>query len=159
METIRAAGAIDLAGASTGALASLCRVLVPVMAVIGALCCWWAVGRRASDVKASLIDGVAMVIVGIWIASPVLSPQYLVWGLPVFLFVNPTTRVLYLVALGITRIVYPACYPFVAAMELPGIVIVTIRNALLIAAWAALLRHWLQPSTSRPSDIASVRLA
>ena len=146
LETARQFGATDLVSASTPWVATMCRLLVPAMALLGALLPWWI--ARAHPIRrpspALLFDGVATAMAGIWIASPVLSPQYLVWGLPVFLFASSSTaRLLYLLALGVTRIAYPACYPFIAHLELAGLVILTIRNGLLIATWVALLHQWL----------------
>ena len=145
LETARQSGARDLVGASAPWVASMCRLLVPAMALLGALFPWWAartypVERRS---PALLFDGVATAMAGIWIASPVLSPQYLVWGLPIFLFTSSSAaRLLYLLALGVTRIEYPACYPFIAHLELSGLIVLTVRNGLLIATWVALLRSW-----------------
>ena len=148
LETARQFGARDLVAASAPWIASMCRLLVPAMALLGALLSWWAtrthhpIGRPS---QALIFDGVATAMAGIWIASPVLSPQYLVWGLPVFLFASSSTaRLLYLLALGVTRIEYPACYPFIAHLELSGLLVLTIRNALLLATWTALLSNWIQ---------------
>jgi len=128
--TVRLFGARDLAGPFSVHAAAICTLMVPVMALIPL---WRA--------KGSLFDGVAMSLAGIWIASPVLSPQYLVWGLPVFLFVTrPAARWLYLLALAVTRLEYPACYPFIAHLSPPGLWLLTVRNALLVATWITLLR-------------------
>src|SRR5436190_9417325 len=133
VETVRAFGARDIVADSSHTLASICRLLVLLMVLIGASVAWLGARERR------LIDAVAVTIAGIWIASPVLSPQYLVWGLPVMLFVrSPAARFLYLLALAVTRIEYPACYPFIAHFSLPGLAILTIRNGLLIATWAVL---------------------
>ena len=130
--TVRLFGARDLAGSFTAQTAWLCTLAVPVMALLPL---WKA--RK----KSLLFDGVAMALAGIWIASPVLSPQYLVWGLPVFLFVTKrAARWLYLLALGVTRVEYPACYPIIAHLSLPGLCILTVRNGLLLATWMVLLR-------------------
>jgi hypothetical protein len=146
LETVRAFGAREIVSASSHALASVCRLLVVLMVLIGALLPWLGLRKGQSDAKALLIDAVAMTIAGIWIASPVLSPQYLVWGLPAFLFVSsPAARLLYLLALALTRIVYPACYPFISHLSLPGLALVSVRNCILIAAWAALVKTHLIP--------------
>src|SRR5213079_733994 len=69
LETARQFGARDLVAASA-----------PWMALLGALLSWWAtrthhpIGRPS---QALIFDGVATAMAGIWIASPVLSPQYL----------------------------------------------------------------------------------
>lgn len=142
----------------------MCRLLAAAMVLLGALLPWCVMRQHGIDnphqARMLLFDGVATSIAGLWIASPVLSPQYLVWGLPGFLFVSsPTARLLYLLALGATRIEYPACYPFISHLSFSGLVILTIRNGLLLATWAALLRNWIQRLRRRPSDIASVRFA
>jgi hypothetical protein len=123
----------------------MCRLLVPAMALLGALFPWWVARTHPAEraFPALVFDGVATAMAGIWIASPVLSPQYLVWGLPVFFFASSSAaRFLYLLALGVTRIEYPACYPFIAHLELSGLIVLTVRNGLLIATWVALLRSW-----------------
>jgi len=159
LETVQLSGARDLAGASAPWVASMCRLLVPAMALLGALFSWWA--ARTSPVErpspALLFDGVATAMAGIWIASPVLSPQYLVWGLPVFLFASSSAaRLLYLLALGVTRIEYPACYPFIAHLELSGLMVLSVRNGLLIATWVALLRSWRRRLVGSPVEDSAV---
>ncbi|MFL5312601.1 MAG: glycosyltransferase 87 family protein [Myxococcales bacterium] len=153
LETVRRSGARDVVGASAPWVASACRLLVPAMALLGALLPWWAARRQPDErsLPALLFDGVATAMAGIWIVSPVLSPQYLVWGLPVFFFASSSAaRLLYLFALGVTRIEYPACYPFIAHLELSGLIVLTVRNGLLIATWVALLRSWI---VSRGLDV------
>ena len=154
IEAVRAFGARDIVAGSSRLLASVCRLLLLVMVVLGALLTWRRVRERPADSKTLLIDGVATTVAGIWIASPVLSPQYLVWGLPVLLFVSsPTARLSYLCALAVTRIEYPACYPFISHLGLPGLLIVTVRNFLLIATWAALVRNLIRPRAHLPGEV------
>jgi hypothetical protein len=155
LETAPRFAATDLVGPSAPWVASMCRLLVPAMAMLGALFAWRAARTHPSERRRQvlLFDGVATAMAGVWIASPVLSAQYLVWGLPVFLFTSsPTARLLYLFALGVTRIEYPACYPFIAHLELSGLLILTIRNGILIATWVALLRSWTPPLVGSPVE-------
>jgi hypothetical protein len=144
IETARAFGAREIVAGSSRAIASMCRVVLCLIVLAGTLLPWLAMRERPSEAKALLVDGVATVLAGVWIASPVLSPQYLVWGLPVFLLTSsPLARLLYLIALAVTRIEYPACSPFVSQLAPSGLAIVTIRNCLLVATWAALVRRWV----------------
>jgi uncharacterized membrane protein len=142
LDIVRAFGARDLAGGAAPAIANSCRILVLLAALAGGVL---AALERHVALGQRIVDGTAAALSGIWIASPVLSPQYLVWGLPAFLLVRSApARVLYLVALALTRIEYPACYFWVARLTPAALVLLSVRNALLVGAFAALCgkRRW-----------------
>jgi hypothetical protein len=157
LEVAARSGARDLVGPASATLALLCRSAVPMMALLAMALCWRTKGLGSRQV---FLDGVATAIAGIWIVSPVLSAQFVIWGFPVFLLVSSRpARWLFLCALAANRVEYPALYPFVATLRMPGLIVVTIRDALLLAAFIALLWTWAQRLMSRPSAMVSVRPA
>lgn len=74
------------------------------------------------------------------VTAPVLSPQYLVWVLPLILSVGGSlgrrVRPLYLVACALTFLIYPVFfYHGLVPPRLPGILLLNARNLLLIGLW------------------------
>jgi Glycosyltransferase family 87 len=142
LDVVRAFGARDLSGGAAPAVAAAGRVLVPLLALAGGILA--ALDRSVPRLQ-RVVDGVTLAIAGIWVASPVLSAQYLVWGLPAFLLARSRVScALFLAALAVTRVEYPACYLWVGQLSPAGLVLLTVRNALLVAVFAALWR-WPRP--------------
>jgi len=74
------------------------------------------------------------------VTAPVLSPQYLVWVLPLILSVGGSlgrrVRPLYVLACALTFLIYPVYfYRGLVPPRLPGILLVNARNLLLIGLW------------------------
>jgi hypothetical protein len=75
------------------------------------------------------------------VISPVLSVQYMIWGLPVLLLVSSgAARARYFLALVITQIEFPTCWGLVSNMTPAGVAIMAARNAVIVAIWLILLR-------------------
>ncbi|HMF38184.1 MAG TPA: hypothetical protein VKF17_16180 [Isosphaeraceae bacterium] len=74
------------------------------------------------------------------VTAPVLSPQYLVWVLPLILSVGGSLgrrgRPLYVLACALTFLIYPVFfYRSLVPPRLPGILLLNARNLLLIGLW------------------------
>jgi hypothetical protein len=104
----------------------------------------------------------AALVLAFMVCSKVLSPQYLVWLLPLVpLAALGMTRfsgsaglgvsILFLAACWTTTQVYPVYYDSLLQLRSPGPELLLLRNALLVLLWAALLI-----SPSRPPEKAPV---
>lgn len=74
------------------------------------------------------------------VTAPVLSPQYLVWVLPLILSVGGSlgrcVRPLYVLTCALTFLIYPALfYRSLIPPRLPGILLLNARNLLLVGLW------------------------
>lgn len=74
------------------------------------------------------------------VTAPVLSPQYLVWVLPLILSVGGSlgrcVRPLYVLTCALTFLIYPALfYRSLVPPRLPGILLLNARNLLLVGLW------------------------
>jgi hypothetical protein len=72
------------------------------------------------------------------LGSKVLSPQYMIWLLPLAALL-PGYR-LFLPALVLTQLIYPIAFELVTGATLPGIALILVRNALLVALAAVVAR-------------------
>jgi hypothetical protein len=131
-----AAAALSRLSTGLGALA----VLVALAVSIGRL-------RRAGSPQertCALVDGLAGLLLSFIAFSKVLSPQYLVWLLPLALLAalrrRGTALALVLAAFGLTQIIYPYSLGALARLEIWPYALVLARNLLLVALAVVLLR-------------------
>ena len=113
-----------------------------------------ALGRYLTHVS---LAGLLLLLV----SSKLLSPQYLVWVLPLAVLLPGCAPIdsraaerafaLYCLALGLTQIYFPYLFSLVAQGVPPLLWLVLVRNLILVAALAQLLRPaaWLRPVPRR----------
>jgi hypothetical protein len=91
----------------------------------------------------ALLDGIAGVFLAFIAFSKVLSPQYLVWLLPLILAAALRrarwTLTLTLVAFGLTQVLYPYAFGALARLQTWSFALVLARNLLLMALAAVFL--------------------
>jgi hypothetical protein len=138
-------GSLNLNGPAAARVASVCTGL-GLLAVTAALAV--ALGRvlRAASAEerlGALLDGIAGVFLAFIAFSKVLSPQYLVWLLPLILAAalrrGRWTLTLTLVAFGLTQILYPYAFGALARLQTWSFALVLARNLLLMALAAVIL--------------------
>ncbi len=93
------------------------------------------------------------------VTAPVLSPQYLVWVLPLLLSLGGSPgrrfRPLFVLACALTFLIYPAFfYRILVPPRLTGILLLNARNLLLIALWL-LMCFGTTEQAAAPADRAS----
>lgn len=89
----------------------------------------------------------AALVLAFMLCSKVLSPQYLIWLLPLVplgaaslaRFAGPGVSILFLTACWTTTQVFPLHYGDLLQLRSPGPDLLLLRNALLVVLWAALL--------------------
>ncbi len=140
LRSAHAYGSMDVVGAGPTLLASFLRACVPLGALAVGACAVRAARRGAS--AQLVVDALGLAIAVVWVTSPVLSAQYLMWGIPALLLVRPrAARALYLTALLVTQIEFPTCWGLVSNLQPAGIAILLLRNGLLVALAAVLARN------------------
>ncbi len=142
--------AFEVAGPGVGELLLVAQVLT-LMAVVGLLVLWGAALRRGDRVGPATVAWMSLAAVGAFmVTSKVLSPQYLLWLLPLAAAataVSPQRSLrawagVLLVATGLTQVVFPELYGHLTRdgeLTRAVVVVLAVRNALLVAlvVWAA----------------------
>jgi hypothetical protein len=139
-------GSLNLDGPAAAALSRLSNGL-GALAVLAALAVSIARLRRAGSPQertCALVDGLVGLLLAFIAFSKVLSPQYLVWLLPLALLAALRRRgaalALVLAAFGLTQVIYPYSLGALARLEVWPYALVLARNLLLVALAAVLLR-------------------
>jgi hypothetical protein len=139
-------GSINLDGPAAAMLSRLSAGL-GALAVLAALAMSVVRLRRAGSPQertGALVDGLAGLLLAFMAFSKVLSPQYLVWLLPLAVLSALRRRgaalALLLAAFGLTQIIYPFSQGALARLEVWPYALVLARNGLLMALAAVLLR-------------------
>lgn len=142
---------LDLAGRAADAIAAVTTAL-SVVAVLVALLAWargmGGGGRRdPGDPRERLLLAVAATVTGLVAFGRVLSPQYLVWLVPLVAMTAPRRAVsawaLLAVALGLTQVWFPGRFFEVVHLGGAGWMVLA-RNVALAAVYAALLAPLVQ---------------
>jgi len=111
--------------------------VVQVGAMLVALGAYWRSGMR-DGLRYSTACLLACVVFG-----KVLSPQYLIWLIPFVACLEGRTgdraRYLFLIACGLTLLIFPLFFTYVAVMSRPGIVLLNARNLALVLLYGLLI--------------------
>jgi hypothetical protein len=147
-----AAGSQVIDSASANAVARVFAVFV-ALALAGVFALVW---RRRETIRLAprhMVLAVAATMLASLVGSKVLSPQYLIWLLPVVALValdRPWLGGLLLAAMALTQVLFPANYFLFMNEQAPWIVgVVIVRNILLVAAFAlSLIYLWQLPAAT-----------
>lgn len=123
-----------------GGTSGLLLALATTIAFLGALAVIWLNAPRLVRSHNGLVLGWAATLCAAVVLGRVLSPQYLIWLLPVVPLVSWRTTVLLVASLVLTNIWYPAHYlDVVVHNDRGGIELLVVRNLVLTALLASLL--------------------
>lgn len=125
----------------------LTPVLLPVINAVTPVCfmlmvCYliWAFQRSVqlggTLSLTPLIAAAAAQILLFILLNKVLSPQYLVWLLPLVPFCGPRTSVVFIIAVMLTVIIFPGHYYGLVQKQLLMVVMLNLRNGLLVWLFA-----------------------
>ncbi|MCF0073284.1 hypothetical protein LZD49_22590 [Dyadobacter sp. CY261] len=103
---------------------------------------FYTASQRAGAVPHSwLIPAMAAQILLFILLNKVFSPQYMVWLLPLIPFCRFKAFLIFIIALMLTVMIFPGHYYSLVSKQLPMVVILNIRNALLIWLFIELIRE------------------
>ena len=146
-----ARGSWNLSGGLPDALGALQTVLqIGAVVVV-----WWLYYRGAHKQHRLLVSAAAAATV--WVAcGKVLSPQYLLWLVPLVALLRQWREgLLLLAALGLTQAVYPSRYDELVALRSLPIGLLAARNLVLVALTASLLVRLVRDRV--PEEVAAER--
>lgn len=134
----------------------LARLALPVQflaTAVVAVRAWKTKGREP------LRDSAAAVI-GFAAFGKVLSPQYILWPLPLIVALPGRTgrlaRPLYLACCGLTTLLYPWAFEALARFDGRAVMLLCVRNAALLALWVRLAFGGEEEAKSRRLDVPSL---
>lgn len=96
----------------------------------------------------TLAIAIVAAIVALIVSSKVFSAQYVVWFLPLLVFVPGRLRWLGLVTAGLSTLIYPLNYMLLWHLDPVMAVVLNVRNALLLVFMALLARRLMWPSSA-----------
>jgi hypothetical protein len=129
------------------------RTLSLLALVVGTGLVCWRVGRG----KLSLGQGFLAMIVVVLASNKLLSPQYIIWALPLVAYIEGFD-LLWLAICALTTLIFPFLYqtqhPIINVPNNPGFLpVITLRNALLIVATVLAVRGRSgTPAQSAPAE-------
>ena len=137
-------GAFEVQGEGAGLAASLSPFLTLLLLAVTGLAMWWEFRRCGGLGVGAFPRHAAALILAFMLGSRVLSPQYMIWLLPLVPLsagglVGTIICVLFLAACSATTLVFPVHYADVLSFRYPGPELLLARNLLLVILWIAML--------------------
>ena len=137
-------GAFEVRGGGLGLATSLSPILTLVLLAITGLV-MYEEGRRRGRLGAEAFPRhAAALILALMVGSKVLSPQYMIWLLPLVPLgaggaAGAIVCAVFLAACFATTRVFPTYYGDLLAFRYPGPELLLVRNLLLVVLWAMML--------------------
>jgi Glycosyltransferase family 87 len=137
-------GAFELWGEGVGLATSLSPFLTLLLLAVTGLAMRWEFRRCGGLGVRAFPRHAAALILAFMLGSRVLSPQYLIWLLPLVPlsaggFVGTIICTLFLAACFTTTLVYPVHYADLLSFHYPGPELLLARNLLLVMLWITML--------------------
>jgi len=135
-------GAMHLETSLSGPVLQLINVAAPVCFLAMTVCFGWSFYRvsTSGNIPFRQLNAAAAAQILLFILlNKVLSPQYLIWLLPFIPFCSFRASLIFTVALMLTVLIFPGHYYHLISKQLPMVVFLNIRNALLIVLFVQLV--------------------
>lgn len=140
-------GSFNLHGSGPDLVLAALRIIQPVVLLASLAAAAYGIlrARGALEPHRVLVVAWLAALLGLIVSNRVLSPQYMVWVLPLVPLVSGTLLRLLVAGTALTVVVFPWLYESLLDLDALPVLLVLLRNLLLIAAWAAamlLLVRW-----------------
>ena len=139
-------GSFNLHGDAAELALGLLRLIQPLILFASLWAGAYAILRgSAAEPHRVLVVAWLATLLGLIISNRVLSPQYLVWMLPLVPLVSGTLLRLLVACIGLTAALFPWLYESLLELDAFPVTVVLLRNVLLIWAWAVamfVLARW-----------------
>ena len=137
-------GAFEVRGDGVGLATSLSPFLTLLLLAVTGFAMWWEFRRCGGLGVGAFPRHAAALILAFMLGSRVLSPQYMIWLLPLVPlsaggFVGIIICALFLAACFATTLVFPFHYADLLSFRYPGPELLLARNLLLVILWVTLL--------------------
>jgi hypothetical protein len=137
-------GAFEVRGEGVGLASSFSPLLTLLLLAVTGFAMWWEFRRCGGLGVEAFPRHAAALILAFMLGSRVLSPQYMIWLLPLVPlsaggFVGIIICTLFLAACVTTTLVFPLHYGDLLSFRYPGPELLLARNVLLLILWVSLL--------------------
>jgi hypothetical protein len=137
-------GAFEVRGEGVDLASSFSPLLTLLLLAVTGFAMWWEFRRCGGLGVEAFPRHAAALILAFMLGSRVLSPQYMIWLLPLVPlsaggFVGVIICALFLAACFTTTLVFPIHYGDLLSFRYPGPELLLARNVLLIILWVSLL--------------------
>jgi hypothetical protein len=137
-------GAFEIRGDVVGLATSLSPLLTLLLLAVTGLAMWWEFRRCGGLAVGAFPRHAAALILAFMLGSKVLSPQYMIWLLPLVPLsaggvVGAIICALFLAACCVTTLVFPIHYGDLLYFRYPGPELLLARNLLLVTLWIMVL--------------------
>jgi hypothetical protein len=137
-------GAFEVRGEGAGLATSLTPILTLLLLAVTGFAMWWEFRRCGGLEVGAFPRHAAALILAFMLGSRVLSPQYMIWLLPLVPlsaggFVGVIICALFLAACFTTTLVFPLHYADLLSFRYPGPELLLARNLLLVILWITML--------------------
>jgi hypothetical protein len=137
-------GAFEVRGEGVDLASSFSPLLTLLLLAVTGFAMWWEFRRCGGLGVEAFPRHAAALILAFMLGSRVLSPQYMIWLLPLVPlsaggFVGVIICALFLAACFTTTLVFPIHYGDLLSFRYPGPELLLARNMLLIILWVSLL--------------------
>ena len=137
-------GAFEVLGEGVGLATSLSPLLTLRLLAVTGLMMYWEYRRFGRPGAGAFPRHAAALILAFMLGSKVLSPQYMIWLLPLIPLsaggaIGTTVCTLFLATCFTTTLVFPIHYGDLLSLRYPGPELLLARNLLLVVLWVAML--------------------
>jgi hypothetical protein len=137
-------GAFEVLGEGVGLATSLSPLLTLLFLAVTGLMMYWEYRRFGRPGAGTFPRHAAALILAFMLGSKVLSPQYMIWLLPLIPLsaggaIGITICTLFLATCFTTTLVFPIHYGDLLSLRYPGPELLLARNLLLVVLWVAML--------------------
>jgi len=137
-------GAFEVLGEGVGVAISLSPVFTLLLLAVTGYVMWREFRRHGGLAIEAFPRHAAALILAFMLGSRVLSPQYMIWLLPLVPLsagglMGVVVCVLFLAACSATTLVFPVYYGDLLSFRYPGPELLLARNLLLVALWVTML--------------------
>ena len=138
-------GSFNLTGSAADAALSLLRIAQPIVLATSLGVGAYAIWRRGTtvDAEGTLVLAWMAALLGLFISNRVLSPQYLVWILPMVPLATGRLMPILAAAIILTVVIFPWLYSSLLALDPLPVFLLLGRNGLLIAGWTVVILRLL----------------
>ncbi len=149
-------GAFEVRGAGVGLATSLSPILTLTLLTVTGLVMYGEYRRRGRLGTEAFPRHAAALILAFMLGSKVLSPQYMIWLLPLVPLsagaaAGAFVCAVFLAACLATTLVFPIHYGDLLAFRSPGPELLLVRNLLLVTLWVMMLTLSATAREKRPS--------
>lgn len=150
-------GSFNVTGSAADDSLAALRVLQPLVLALSLGAGSYAIWRQRPLATDTVVLAWMAALLGLVVANRVVSPQYLLWVLPLIPLTRGLVRWAMVGAIVLGALIFPWLYKALLELEPMPVTLALLRNLLLIVAWLAAMLHLIRTAVGRHSASAAVQ--